>query len=356
MGFALLTPAGMTPEAPQGVPQDASHTVSQAVAGANTGPATLPAPAYAPPPAPVPPCGATCTESGDTEASTPQQPTPEPAAPQASSMFDDMFEMLPPPSLPEVQKQDAQDESGDILVSARRHARYDPLEKVNKVSFDAVQAVDRAVVAPLSNTYERIIPEPARDGIHNMVHNLREPYIAINFLLQHRVGKSAETIGRFIIDSTIGVAGLFDIAKRKPFHLPRRANGFADTMAFYGVHSGPYLFLPVVGPTTPRDLLGNVLDRLVIPLTFGRLVHNRLYGAPLVVFGAMDRRLKNSARIEGAKNSGDFYAAIREDYMLRRRLEIEGLHYHRPHKDKPATLPPRVSAVKPPEGEAPTAQ
>ncbi len=270
-------------------------------------------------------------------------------------MYDDeFFDMLPPPALPEVKKQDAQDEANDILVSGHRHVRYDPLEKVNKVSFDAVQAVDRAVVAPLSNTYERIIPEPARDGIHNMVHNLREPYIAINFLLQHRVGKSAETIGRLIVNSTLGVAGLFDIAKRKPFHLPRRPNGFADTMGFYGVHSGPYLFLPVVGPTTPRDLLGNILDRLVIPLTFGRLARNPAYGAPLVVFGAMDRRLKNSARIEGAKNSADFYAAIREEYMLRRRLEIEGLHYHRPRKDKPAKLPPRVSEVKPAEGAAPT--
>jgi len=234
----------------------------------------------------------------------------------------------------------AQDEEPNIIVSARRHVRYDPLEAVNKVSFDAVQAVDKAVVGPLAGGYERIVPEPARDGIHNMVHNLREPYIAINFLLQHRVGKSAETVARFIINSTIGVAGLFDMAKRKPVHLPRRPNGFADTMAFYGVKSGPYLFLPLVGPTTIRDVIGNTLDRLVIPLSLGRVARNPVYGAPLIVFGAMDRRLKNNARIQGARNSSDAYAAMREDYMLRRRLEIEGLHYHRPHKEKKAEAVP----------------
>jgi phospholipid-binding lipoprotein MlaA len=255
------------------------------------------------------------------------------------------------PTLPEPTPEPApvaQDEEPNIIVSARRHVRYDPLEAVNKVSFDAVQAVDRAVVGPLAGGYERIVPEPARDGIHNMVHNLREPYIAINFLLQHRVGKSAETVARFLINSTIGVAGLFDIAKRKPVHLPRRPNGFADTMAFYGVKSGPYLFLPLVGPTTIRDVIGNTLDRLVIPLSIGRVARNPAYGAPLIVFGAMDRRLKNNARIEGARNSGDAYAAMREDYMLRRRLEIEGLHYHRPHKEKK----PKVEAVPVAEGAA----
>jgi phospholipid-binding lipoprotein MlaA len=339
LGFALLTPAGTAPE------------VAQVTPPTNAAPAAS---------AQMPSCGATCTESGETDAQTAPATPPATPALSASSpgMFDDddLYDVLPPPppALPEVQKQDVQDETTDILVSGHRHVRYDPLEKVNKVSFDAVQAVDRAVVSPLSNTYERIVPEPARDGIHNMVHNLREPYIAINFLLQHRVGKSVETVGRLIINSTIGVAGLFDIAKRKPFHLPRRPNGFADTMAFYGVRSGPYLFLPLVGPTTIRDLLGNTLDRLVIPLSIGRVARNPLYGAPLVVFGAMDRRLKNNGRIEGARKAADPYAAMREDYMLRRRLEIEGLHYHRPRKDKPAKLPPRVSEVKPAEGAAPT--
>lgn len=275
------------------------------------------------PPAMAPACADTCAQpTGDTtppaDAAPAATPAPAPAAPPAT----------------------AEDEEPHITVSARQHVSYDPLEKANKVSFEVVQAVDRAVVGPVAQGYERVVPEPLRDGIHNMVHNLREPYIAINFLLQHRVGKSAETVARFAINSTLGIAGIFDIARRKPVHLPRRPNGFADTMAFYGVKSGPYLFLPLIGPTTVRDMIGNGLDRLVIPLALGRIVHNPLYGAPLVVFGAMDRRLKNNGRIEHARDAANPYTTLREDYLQRRRIEIEGLHYHRPAKGAPASPPP----------------
>lgn len=238
----------------------------------------------------------------------------------------------------------AQDDR-NIVVSAHRHVPYDPLERMNKVSFDGVQAVDKAVVGPLAMGYERIVPEPLRDGVHNMVHNLREPYIAVNFLLQHRIGKSAETIARFIINSTAGVGGLFDMARRKPIHLPRRPNGFADTLGFYGVKPGPYLFLPLVGPTTVRDLLGNAVDRSIVPLAAGHLLRNPVYVLPSFVFGAMDRRLQNKERIERSREATSPYQAMREDYLLRRRLEIEGLHYHRPRKpgvaaeDKPVETP-----------------
>jgi phospholipid-binding lipoprotein MlaA len=100
-----------------------------------------------------------------------------------------------PPANPTEEQAVAQEDH--IVVSGRRHARYDPLENANKVSFEVVQKVDKAVVGPVAEGYEHVVPEPVRDGVHNMVHNLREPYIAINFLLQHRVGKSAETVARF---------------------------------------------------------------------------------------------------------------------------------------------------------------
>jgi phospholipid-binding lipoprotein MlaA len=235
--------------------------------------------------------------------------------------------VLADPPMPVPDKTVAQEVAEDdhnIVVSAHRHVPYDPLERVNKVSFDGVQAVDRAVVGPMAMGYERIVPEPLRDGVHNMVHNLREPYIAVNFLLQHRIGKSAETIARFIINSTVGVGGLFDMARRKPIHLPRRPNGFADTLGFYGVKPGPYLFLPLVGPTTVRDLFGNIVDRSLLPLATGRLLHKPIYVLPSLVFGAMDRRLQNKERIDRTREATSPYQAMREDYLLRRRLEIEG--------------------------------
>ncbi|MFX6258432.1 MlaA family lipoprotein, partial [Acinetobacter baumannii] len=88
-------------------------------------------------------------------------------------------------------------------------------------------------------------PVPVRSGIRNFLYNLREPIVFVNFLLQHKAGKAAETLGRFVVNSTVGVGGLFDMAKRRPIHLPRRPNGFADTLGFYGVKPGPFLFLPL---------------------------------------------------------------------------------------------------------------
>lgn len=99
---------------------------------------------------------------------------------------------------------------------------------------------------------------PIRSGLRNFRFNLHEPIVCVNFLFQHKVGKAGETLARFAINSTIGVAGVFDMAKRRTFRLPRRRNGFGDTMGFYGVKPGPYFFLPLIGPTTARDLLGTV--------------------------------------------------------------------------------------------------
>ncbi|HWU03070.1 MAG TPA: VacJ family lipoprotein [Novosphingobium sp.] len=280
------------------------------------------------------------------QANTPNQPpagvVPAEAAPAGQP---------PAPAQPAAEPSDEPEHN--ITVSAPLHVKYDPLERVNAVSFAGVQAVDKVVVAPMARGYEHIVPEPLRDGIHNMVHNLREPYIAANFLLQHRVGKSAETVARLVINTTLGVGGLFDIAKRKPFHLPRRPNGFADTMGFYGVKTGPYLFLPLVGPTTIRDLAGNILDRSIMPLALGKVVRNPVYVFPALVFGAMDRRLQNNDRINRARESSNPYTIMREDYLLRRRLEIEGLHYHRPRKGAPqAEAPKPADPAKPAETPA----
>ncbi|MDI1295677.1 MAG: VacJ family lipoprotein, partial [bacterium] len=148
----------------------------------------------------------------------------------------------------------------DIVVTASSGKGVsDPLAGVNAASFDAAQAVDAAIVGPVALAYKTKVPEPVRNGLRNFLYNLREPSIFVNYLLQLKPGKAAETVGRFAVNSTIGVAGLFDFAKRRPFHLPRRPNGFADTFGYYGIRTGPYLFLPLFGPTTVRDLIGDGL-------------------------------------------------------------------------------------------------
>lgn len=218
---------------------------------------------------------------------------------------------------------------GAIVVTGRAPSRSDPLEAVNVKSFEAVQAVDGAVIAPIAHAYERRIPSPARSGIRNVLSNLHEPVVAVNFLLQHRVGKSLETVGRFAINSTIGVAGLFDVAKRAPINLSHRDNGFADTMGFYGVKPGAYMYLPLIGATTVRDLAGYALDHAVLPLAVGRPFNKLAYTVPSGALSALDKRVERDAELRKINESADPYLSMREFYLKGRQAEIEGLHTKR---------------------------
>jgi len=234
--------------------------------------------------------------------------------------------------------------NNDIVVSSQsRKSRADPLSGANAVSFAAVQAVDQAVIEPAAKGYEKILPEPVRDGVHNALYNLREPVIAANFLLQHKVGKAGETLVRLAINSTLGVAGLFDFARRKPFRLPHRANGFGNTLGFYGVGPGPYMFLPLWGAMTVRDLTGAVVDRMTLPLMIGGSLSNPAYTVPLIVLSTLDRRLVNDERMTRLRDeSKNLYVATREDYLRRRREEIEALRHGTEGAEDPKDELPRT--------------
>lgn len=226
---------------------------------------------------------------------------------------------------------DAQKKAGDpapstITVTARKPSPIDPLEKGNVKVFKATVAVDDAVVAPVANAYEQGLPRPVRNGFRNFLNNLREPVVAINFLLQHRVGKAAETVARFGLNSTLGVAGVIDVAKTKPFKLPLRANGFSDSLAYYGVPNGPYLYLPLIGPTTPRDLTGVVLDRLVLPFAVGGPFKNPAITLPISVVSEVDQRVRFEGLLKAVRESNDPYVARRDAYFAMRAAEICSIH------------------------------
>lgn len=225
-------------------------------------------------------------------------------------------------------------EKNTIIVTARTGPPPgDPAEAVNEVAFVAVQAVDEAIVAPVAQGYEDALPEPIRDGIHNVLNNLDEPIVFLNFLLQLKIGKAFETVGRFAINSTVGVAGLFDVAKKKPFNLPRRANGLADTLGFYGVGPGPYLFLPLIGSTTIRDLLGRVVDLSLVPTAVGKPFTNPLVSASKGVLSSIDERVRNDEILTRVQQSGNPYAAMREYYLKKRQAEIDVLKGKRCNAD-----------------------
>ncbi len=216
----------------------------------------------------------------------------------------------------------------DIVVTARSDWEApDPLAGINATAFEATQTVDRALIGPVSMAYKKKVPGPIRDGIHNFLYNLREPVVFVNYVLQHKIGKAVETVGRFVVNTTIGAIGLFDIAKRKPFRLPRRSNGFANTLGFYGVPNGAFLYLPLVGPTTVRDLFGGAVDRLVLPITLGQGVTDPKFAIPAGVLGALDHRAEFDETYKAIDTApGDRYGNARDFYLQRRQAEIDRLH------------------------------
>ncbi|MGI4732904.1 MAG: MlaA family lipoprotein [Janthinobacterium lividum] len=234
----------------------------------------------------------------------------------------------------------------DVLVTARRNGG-DPLHGVNVKAFDATEAVDRAVVGPVSMAYKHTIPRPVRSGIHNFLYNLREPLVFVNFVLQLKPGKAAETVGRFAVNSTVGIAGVVDVARGRPFHLPRRANGFADTLGFYGVKNGPFLFLPITGPTTVRDLIGGTLDRLLLPLAVGKPFTSTAFTVPVGAVGVLDHRADFDPTIRKLHDGvADPYASTRTFYLARRQAEIDHLHGRGDGSSSPMGEAP-VDAVDP---------
>jgi len=227
------------------------------------------------------------------------------------------------------------DFSGEIVVTGRRRSASDPLEAVNAKSFEATQVVDKAVFGPVALAYKRTMPSPVRSGLRNFFKNLREPVVFANYLLQLKPGKAAETAGRFAVNTTIGVVGLVDMAKRKPFNLPRRPNGFAYTLGYYGVKPGPFIFLPFLGPTTLRDAIGGLVDRAVVPGFGGPPFNQPAFVVPATGLGVLDRRAEFDEDLQQIRASNDPYVARREFYLRKRQREIEALH----HRSRAAGLP-----------------
>ncbi|RNJ61411.1 MAG: VacJ family lipoprotein [Porphyrobacter sp. IPPAS B-1204] len=202
--------------------------------------------------------------------------------------------------------------------------KADPLESINEDSYRLTQAVDQALVEPVAFAYRDGLPEPVRDGLGNVVRNLGEPSNALNFLLQGKVGKAFKTLGRLAINSTIGVGGLFDVAGKKA-NLPYRRNGFANTMGFYGVGPGPYLYLPVTGATSVRDLLGSTLDQALLPFAVGEPFNRTEFAASYFVVNGLDQRLNFDEEIKDIRSADDPYLVRRQTYLAQRRKDIAEL-------------------------------
>lgn len=238
-------------------------------------------------------------------------------------------EATPPGAGPEPeagQDGDGSDEGNEIIIEGSYGPpASDPAERINAESYRITQAVDQALVEPLAYAYRDGLPGPLRDGLGNVVKNLGEPSNALNFLLQGKVGKAFETVGRLAINSTLGLGGLIDIAGKPGIGLPYRRNGFANTAGFYGVGPGPYLYLPVTGATSLRDVIGSTLDQMLLPVTVGKPFNRTEFAVSYFVVNGLDQRLEVDAELAEIRESDDPYGVRRDTYLARREREIAAL-------------------------------
>lgn len=277
----------------------------------------------------------------DAAATAPPEPAPKSDAAPAEAP-------AKPDSLPA-----ASPGSHEIVVSGQRGMnKIDPVEGINKVTFQTIESVDKAVIGPIMHVYRDDIPHPVRQGLHNFFFNLTEPVNAINYMLQLHPGKALQTVARFGINSTVGIGGLIDVAKKKPFNIHYRPNGFGNTLGYWGIGPGPYLFLPLVGPTSVRDLIGSLLDQVPLPLLVKPL-KNYYYVTASGVITELDYRVDIDAGVERVRKSGNVYASYRQAYFRSRFEEIEALHGRGPLAKGEKGQPPFVEPLYPDTNPAP---
>lgn len=219
----------------------------------------------------------------------------------------------------------------------------DPVAVFNETSYRITQDLDQVFLEPVAYAYRDGLPGPLRDGLGNVVRNLSEPTNFINFLLQGKIGKAFETLTRFAINSSIGLGGLIDFASKPGINLPHRRNGFANTLGFYGVDPGAYLYLPVTGATTVRDLIGNGFNQLPLPLIIGKPFNTPEYTIPFFIISSLDARLEVDEELTRIDATVDPYAARRDSYLWTRERDIALL--------RGDPVPPKPFIVREVDGE-----
>ena len=205
--------------------------------------------------------------------------------------------------------------------SAESLAQNDPWEKTNRDIFDFDLRVDHAVARPIAEGYRAAVPEPVRDGIHNALTNLNAPVVLANDVLQGDGDKAVNTAGRIVINSTVGIGGLIDVASK--IGIPGHENDFGITLGQNGVAEGSYLVLPFAGPMPPRDLLGVAVDQAFDPLTYIRFHGHDTWMVVRFGVGILDSRTSQLDAIEAIERSSiDFYATSRNLYRQSRNAKI----------------------------------
>ena len=202
-----------------------------------------------------------------------------------------------------------------VLSGCAHQNMRDPLEPLNRGIYTFNDAVDKAVLKPVATGYRAVLPQLVRTGVSNFFSNLDDITVIVNNLLQLKIPQAVSDTGRFVINTTIGVLGLFDVATH--FGLEKHNEDFGQTLGYWGLGSGPYLVLPFLGPSSFRDGVGRLVDKqtdVVVNLDHIR-TRNQFWGTRVI--NTREQLLDSEKVLDAA--AIDRYAFIRDAYLQRRR-------------------------------------
>ena len=214
----------------------------------------------------------------------------------------------------------------------------DPFEPLNRQIFAFNEGADRYVIGPVAAGYESATTPTMRDGVGNVLANLRTPVDAVNNLLQGDVEQGGDTVFSFLINSTVGILGLFDVAST--IGIDRHKEDFGQTLAVWGVDQGPYLVLPLLGPSTGRDAFGGVADIGLDPFNWiefdGEADGDDVLQASRSLLGGLQARVELGETLETLRRQPDPYIALRRAYVQNRASELrDGALPEDPYSDLP---------------------
>jgi phospholipid-binding lipoprotein MlaA len=190
----------------------------------------------------------------------------------------------------------------------------DPIEPVNRGVFAGNRVVDRVLLDPVTRFYGKVVPAPVKRAVRGVFDNLNQPVVIANDLLQLRPRRAASATVRFLLNTTFGIAGIFDPALEAGF--PMHTADFGQTLGRYGVGPGIYLVLPLLGPSSTRDAVGALVDLALRPETWLLPIPPRLLLGGTSGISERERHLEALEALEGS--SVDFYSAIRSAYWMNR--------------------------------------
>lgn len=202
----------------------------------------------------------------------------------------------------------------DAEAVAEYNEINDPIEPVNRAVFEFNRGLDTLFLRPAATFYKAMMPPPIQNLVHNFLNNLKTPVILLNDVLQGEGQRASDTLARFAINTTVGVLGFGDPATSMGFH--RHSEDFGQTLGTWGSGEGPYLVLPVFGPSNPRDAVGKVVDTLTDPIWhYAQNTDKEYITNQRVVAEGVDFRARNMNEIDDLERTSiDYYAAVRDLY------------------------------------------